>query len=113
MLDKIGKWLSDLVKWTLLIIIAAVALYFVSALILEQFCPKYYFSDITITKTQSGEFRIGGVRCNKITGEIAFVVSNNIVNDLSPAPTTKRVKSFEEIETYVPETSPESTEHNP
>src|SRR4030042_1200370 len=80
MLDKIGKWLSDLVRWTVLIAIATVALYLVCTLTLEQFCPKYYFSVIKIGGT-AGKFFVYGVRCDKITGEIVIIVSDRRVID--------------------------------
>ncbi|MFB0524918.1 MAG: hypothetical protein ACETVZ_05215, partial [Phycisphaerae bacterium] len=38
----------------------------------------YYFSDITATNTESS-LAVGAVRCNRITGEIVFVITDRNV----------------------------------
>lgn len=55
--ENLKTWLVDLIKWILIIIIAAVAFYIV--------CPKYYFD------------HGGFVRCNKVTGKVEFLRGGN------------------------------------
>jgi hypothetical protein len=62
------NWLAALAKWTIVVILAAVALYVVY--------PKYYFSDITLTPNSGGDLIVGAVRCNRITGSVVFVIAN-------------------------------------
>jgi hypothetical protein len=57
----------DILKWVIVIVIAAMAFYVV--------CPKYYFSDISASNA-GGSLAVGGVRCNRCTGEVILVVTN-------------------------------------
>jgi hypothetical protein len=54
--ESLKTWLAGIIKWVLIIIIAAVAFYTV--------CPKYYF-DNRIT------------RCNKVTGKVEIFREGN------------------------------------
>jgi len=65
--NRIEKWIMDILKCSIAVVLAATAFYVV--------CPKYYFSDISVSNTESG-FALGAVRCNRITGEVVLVITN-------------------------------------
>ena len=64
MKEQIVKRLMDILKWIILIIVAATAFYIVY--------PKYYFHEVFAV--QNG---IAAIRGNKITGEIVIIAKKN------------------------------------
>jgi len=60
------KWIMDVLKFVIAIVLAAILFYIV--------CPKYYFNNMNVTGDK-GNIVVGVVRCNRITGEVVFVIT--------------------------------------